>query len=193
MKAKQIPKMQIKEELLNVFQKLSIQNGLYNTTLDDLAKVLKMSKKTIYKYYQSKDELVEKLVDRMIAEVTQIADSAMQSGGSPMERYLQVFTNIGQYLCGINQQFMVDISRFYPELFQKMNEVRAGRLAGFTGILESGMKSGDFKPLNCPVTAKAMIASIEAVLNPVFLSENRISTEEAVQTLKTIFLSGVLA
>lgn len=184
---------QLKKELLNVFQKLSIQNGLNSTTLDDLAKALKISKKTIYKYYHSKDELVEKLVDRLIGEVTQIVDTTMKNSLPPLERYLNTFAEIGKYLSGINQQFMADISRFYPELFQKMNQIRAQRLAGFAELLESGMKNGDFKPLNHLVTAKALTASIEAVLNPIFLNENRISTEEAVQTLKIIFLNGVQA
>jgi len=180
-----------KYELLETFQKLVLQKGLRETTLDDVAKQLKISKKTIYKYYNSKDELVVELVDGIIADLTNIAAQSMESSLPPMERYLEVFTNVGSYLCRLNQCVMADIEKYYPALFAKMNQIRAQRIAGFTEILKSGIKSGDFKPLNPIVASKVITASIEAILNPTFLNQNSITTEEAISTLKNIFLQGI--
>lgn len=180
-----------KQQLLKAFQGLVSQQGLRETTLDDLAKQLKISKKTIYKYYNSKDELVAELVDGIITDLTKIAEQSMQSTLPPMERCLAVFTNVGSYLCGLNQCVMADIETYYPTLFAKMEQIRAERIAGFTEILKSGVNSGDFKPLSPTVAAKMITASIEAILNPAFLNQNNLTTDKAISTLKTIVLQGI--
>jgi AcrR family transcriptional regulator len=180
-----------KQQILKAFQSLVSQKGLRETTLDDLAKQLKISKKTIYKYYNSKDELVTELVDEIITDLGKIAEQSMQSSLPPMERCLAVFTDVGSYLCQLNQCVMADIEAYYPNLFAKMEQIRAERIAGFTDILNSGVDSGDFKPLNPTVASKMITASIEAVLNPAFLNQNSLTTNEAVSTLKTIVLQGV--
>lgn len=180
-----------KQQLLKAFQSLVSQKGLRETTLDDLAKQLKISKKTIYKYYNSKDELVAELVDEIIADLTKIAEQSMKSNLPPMERCLAVFANVGGYLCRLNQRVMADIENYYPNLFERMERIRAERIAGFTEILKNGVSSGDFKPINSIVASKMIAASIEAVLNPAFLNKSGLTTDEAISTLKTIFLQGI--
>ena len=53
----------MKETVLKKSLELFIQNGFKTVTMDDIAKELGISKKTIYQHFSAKDELVKATVD----------------------------------------------------------------------------------------------------------------------------------
>ena len=50
--------MDVKERILGESEMLFFRYGVRRVTMDDVAKALGMSKKTLYQYYSDKDELV---------------------------------------------------------------------------------------------------------------------------------------
>lgn len=181
----------VKEAILDAFHKMVYEKGLRKTNLDDLAKELKISKKTIYKYFQSKDKLVTSVVDGIISDVTEINEKAMTDGSSPIEKYMNTFTGVGNYLMKINPQFMKDIQILYPELWNKIENIRSQRLSLFYEIIRDGVNDGTFRAMNPTVAVQVITASISAVLNPGFLTGHSLTTEEAVDDLKRILLNGI--
>ena len=57
-----------KEQIAEVFEKHLARYGYAKTTLDDLAREMHISKKTIYVHFDGKREIYAYLVDRMAAE-----------------------------------------------------------------------------------------------------------------------------
>jgi len=68
--------MNIQQEIANTFEKLFCSQGYKKTAVDQVANELKISKKTIYKYYSGKEEVYQFLVDRFAqAEVKKMEES----------------------------------------------------------------------------------------------------------------------
>lgn len=181
----------IKEEILCMFNKMVFERGLKQTNLDDLAAALKISKKTIYKHFKSKDELVTDMVDCIIADIVKISGKSISEGLSPVEKYINTFVSVGNYLTGINQRLMADIQTQYPELWNKIEDIRAKRLSMFLKIIKDGADEGCFRNIDPTIAVQIITASISAVLNPAFLAGNSLSTEEAIHDLKVIILNGI--
>jgi AcrR family transcriptional regulator len=57
----------MKEKILDVAAKLIQQYGLKKFTVDEIASQLKISKKTIYKYFESKDDLIRSYFNSVIS------------------------------------------------------------------------------------------------------------------------------
>lgn len=55
--------MDISEKILAACRKLIEQKGFRGFTMDELALNAGVSKRTVYKYYKSKDEIIEKVID----------------------------------------------------------------------------------------------------------------------------------
>ncbi|MHB1689000.1 MAG: TetR family transcriptional regulator, partial [Ignavibacteriaceae bacterium] len=55
-----------KEKILELAREIFLQEGFYKTSLDGIAQQLKISKKTIYKHFRSKDELVRESIINFI-------------------------------------------------------------------------------------------------------------------------------
>jgi AcrR family transcriptional regulator len=53
--------MEPQEKILKVSLELFFKYGIKRVTMDDIAKELGMSKKTIYQFYKEKDDLVNQL------------------------------------------------------------------------------------------------------------------------------------
>ena len=61
-----LPLVTDKDKILFFTHAKFIQEGFYKTTMDEIARDLQMSKKTIYKYFPSKNELLEAVCDMRI-------------------------------------------------------------------------------------------------------------------------------
>ena len=61
----------MKETVLKKSLELFIRNGFKTVTMDDIAKELGISKKTIYLHFSAKDELVKATVDYVFLTATE--------------------------------------------------------------------------------------------------------------------------
>jgi len=50
--------MEEQNKIIELTEEKFFRDGFYKTTMDEVASELKMSKKTIYKFFPSKDDLV---------------------------------------------------------------------------------------------------------------------------------------
>jgi AcrR family transcriptional regulator len=88
-----------KERILASATELFMRYGYIHMSVDDLAKSLRISKKTIYKHYSGKEELMDKVIDAFFADLnakltTVIASE--QSYPKKLETFLKtVSTAIG--------------------------------------------------------------------------------------------------
>lgn len=180
-----------KDEILRTFHQMACEKGLKQTNLDDLSKELKISKKTIYKYFHSKDDMVVEIVNGIMRDVLEISERSMAGSASPIHQYIDTISNVGSYLSKINPHFMADMQALYPELWDRLDRTRTERLFKFEKIIREGVRDGTFRKINSLAAVQMITASISAVLNPAFLSAQSLSTEEAVLAVKTILLDGI--
>ena len=61
--------MNEKEKIENYTTDLFLQSGFYKITMDEIAKGLRISKKTIYKYFPSKNFLVDAVMQAFMLKV----------------------------------------------------------------------------------------------------------------------------
>lgn len=71
--------MDTREQLIKVAQKLFAKEGIDNITINDIAKAANRSRRTVYTYFQSKEELLEASIEmemkRISAAITKVAAS----------------------------------------------------------------------------------------------------------------------
>ena len=106
-----------KQRILEAASKRFFGLGMSKVTIDEVAADLGMSKKTIYKYFPSKDDLllaaVRVNIERVGKEVSGIINSK-----EPFEKKIAVLLSvIGRQIRRISPQFQSDMSRFSPHVW----------------------------------------------------------------------------
>ena len=147
------------------------ERGFAATKLTDVARRAGVTKGTVYLYFDSKEALFKAVVRETIVPVIAKGEALAQSfTGSARELLEQLVREywrlVGETaVAGIPKLMMAEAATF-PELTRFYYEevvTRGHRL--MAGVIERGMKNGEFRPVNVMVAAKlAMSPLMHAVV-----------------------------
>ena len=120
--------------------------GFKTFTMDDLANGLGMSKKTLYEYFPSKNDLVEACLDYALEISCKNAENFVQGEGSVIEN---VYRNQKKVLeiFNINSDCPIwELQKYYPKTYKRMESEFAKTDALFVDkLLEKGWEEGLFR------------------------------------------------
>lgn len=181
--------MDIPTRIILAGRELMATKGFHNWTVDDLARQAGISKRTIYRYFSSKDEIIESILDNFLLEMRTKVEELIKVESNPqsfISALMKEFFMRGHFL--INRHGLEDLKYSYPHLWQKIDDFRSERIKDFIHHLMTQESVESLKTTDEKILATAVTAIIQSVVNPTFLIENNLSFEEAVgQVSKLIF------
>lgn len=114
-----------KQELLECSITNFIRYGSKRFSMNELASQLGISKKTIYKHFKTKDELITKGVRFIIDKYLHEVDKILKTTQDPLERIILIQKNSLKYLIYFNPSFLYGIKKYYKNaaiVFEKFKE-----------------------------------------------------------------------
>ncbi|CAA6827063.1 MAG: Transcriptional regulator, TetR family protein [uncultured Aureispira sp.] len=169
----------IKEIWVRELATVYLQYGLGKFTMDKMAKKLNISKATLYKYFSSKDEIVDAVVQFKIQEIITFEDLLVDDNIDFSERFFEIIKTASIMLAEISGQFLHDTKIKHPELFIKMDAFSDRALYAAEKFYQQGIETGVLNDIDPKILALTDKMFIQAVSNPKFLQEHNISVKEA--------------
>jgi AcrR family transcriptional regulator len=99
--------------IIAVAEKLFLQNDFENTTMDDVAKEAGLTKRTIYKYFNSKEDLFFAVALRGVEEINFKCGKALTNGKNALEKIR--LTNRAIYQFYIESPGMLRLMNYQPQ------------------------------------------------------------------------------
>jgi AcrR family transcriptional regulator len=170
--------------------------GYQKTTVADIAKELEMSPANVYRFFQSKKELVEAVAHLLTGGVEEIAASIARAKNEPAAARLR--------------RFIAEVSRMHAERYvadSKMHEMVAIAMAEdwpmvrahverLTGILEGiiadGIGSGEFRKGDPKLLAQCVHKSMVTVCHPMMIAKCGMEETAAMVPPMTDFILAAL-
>jgi AcrR family transcriptional regulator len=169
--------------------------GFRSVTMDDLAKELGMSKKTIYAHFPSKEWLLRAVLLNKSRDVEKDLDLITSSSPSDFLAALhQLLQRMQKHLDEIQPPFLRDMQREGPETF-KLVEIRRQELIHryFGKLLEDGQKAGIIRSdIPSRFVVEILLAATQAIMNPPKLAELGFGPKMGFSALITVIFEGVL-
>lgn len=174
---------------------LFISRGFSKVTMDELAGKLRISKKTLYKHFPKKDDLVEAAFEWQILYIRQNLTEIFSRPGDFLDRLYAFCSFISDTLSRINRVFLEDLRRFRPDLWKKIEEFRRARIEGeFAKVIADGRRIGVVRAdLNGELFIAIFLAALQGVVNPDTLSRHSFTAEEAYRGVIVVMFEGILA
>ncbi len=129
----------MKENILNKAVDLFLRYGFKSVTMDDIANDLAISKKTIYKYFSNKIELIDastilvhERVDRMIGEIVMKNFNAIEENFVIKSIFKDMFKNV-------KTSPMFQLKKYYPEIYGRVIE---HQLSTFSECVRENLHKG---------------------------------------------------
>lgn len=168
--------------------------GFSKVTMDELVGELGISKKTMYKYFSSKDHLIDAITEwqmiRALGKVKAIVDPPIDF----IEKMHNLWAFIGETYSRMSKQYHDDMRRFRPDLWRRIEEFRRKHLIeNAAKLIEEGIKRGVFrKDVNKEILVLLYVSAIQGVMHPEILVEHSFSAEEAFKTVLRVMFDGIL-
>lgn len=188
-----IYKMEPQEKILKTSLQLFFKYGIKHVTMDDIAKELGMSKKTIYQFYKEKDDLVNQLCEIQLSEQTCQFDDLNKMAQDPIHEIMLISIKMREMIQHINPMFFIDLQKFYPtafKQFQKFKEECAYR--NIRSNLKRGIETGVYRAdLDADFVANYRLVQIDMLMFGNYYSYDKISFVKTHELVLDMFVYGI--
>jgi AcrR family transcriptional regulator len=110
----------VKEKIVDKATELFLNFGFKSITMDDIARELSMSKKTIYSYFENKSALVSSVTQSIYSTVTSGIDWICQQQLNPIEELYEIKKFVSLQLKDEKSSPQFQLQKYYPEIFQQI-------------------------------------------------------------------------
>lgn len=192
-----------KDLILNAARELLSKNGFAKTTLDDIANAIGMKKSSIYYYYNSKEALLEDVINKEGEKYCLLIDNALNNNSSILDILIEYETAKFNYvnetvkLQQVSTDVLIEIKKI---MFDRIKMIRQKELDMLKTILDKSVKKKEIKKCDTVKVAELILTISEALRHREFylasFTVNKIvdfskAIDEMIFAIKMI-LSGLL-
>ena len=160
--------------------------------MDDIAKDLHMSKKTIYKEYADKAELFDNMVDYCFSSIKKSEAGIMNDSElNTVDKVSEILIALPDNYKNIDFRMMYQLKDKYPDVYAKIEKRLESDWDNTIRLIEQGIEEGVIRRV--PVTViKAMVeAAIEKFLSSDVLIAGNTGYNQALQVMVDIIMNGI--
>lgn len=186
--------MEIKERILEKATEMCFRFGVRSVTMDDIAKALGISKKTIYQHFEDKDEVIFKIMETEMSKDKCEWDELGNTSKNTIEKMINAQNLMKKSMEGMNPSIFLDIKRFHTRawgLFQKHKHEFI--LKTITDDINTGIAEGLFREnINVDFMGRYRLEQVEMGFDPAIFPIEKYSMAEIQTTLMDHFIRGIL-
>jgi TetR/AcrR family transcriptional regulator, cholesterol catabolism regulator len=185
--------MESATKILNGATELFFRLGVKSITMDDIARELGISKKTLYQHFEDKREIILQMCHGILQHNLKIIESAAKTAKDPVHEIIETGNQVNKIFTKINPVLIYDLKRYYPEAWQLLEEFKQKHILK---ILENNLKRGiNMKiyraDLNVSLMARYRLAQFDLALNQDIFPDAKINMGEIQIAILDHFLIGI--
>jgi AcrR family transcriptional regulator len=173
------------QEILEKTIKLFYEFGIRNLNMDDISRNLGISKKTLYLYVKSKEDLIEKLFwyDQMRwdREMARIVDKEMNAIEILVQVSRMVFEEMGRF----DPKLTFELKKYYEPIFQDFMVRKQNHIfSQISKNISKGIGEGLYrKDINVELVAGLYVRNLVMMHNKDFCIAEDITLEQLIEVM----------
>ncbi len=159
--------MEMKERIRTRAADLFRRFGVKSITMDEIARQLGVSKKTIYQYFSDKDELVESVFENVILCSRNSCICSRENAKNPIDEFFQAIDFVQEMFQNMNPVMLFDLEKYHPAAFKSFLEFKNKFLFQLICTnLKTGIEQGYYRPeIDVDILARYRLEGLMAVFN----------------------------
>ncbi|GHA66434.1 TetR/AcrR family transcriptional regulator [Pontibacter akesuensis] len=160
-------KTEAKDKILQAAFEMFCQRGIKSVSMDDIAQHLSMSKKTLYKWFRNKDQVIYEAIEGFLGSVQQDCECFIETSGNAIEELFQIVDLSKRVFSNMHPSIFYDLQKYHPDSWNLwMQHKNAYILEKVRENILRGMKEGLFRrDLDVEVMARMRLVLIELPFN----------------------------
>lgn len=187
--------MELQDRILHKGDELFRRFGIRSITMDDIAKHLGVSKKTIYQHYPDKDELVSAVTKYNISRHCTVMEQCIgPASPDAIGEMYAVNQNMGEMIRSFNPIMFYDLQKYHPKAWMEFRIFRNEFIK--TKIVENmkrGISEGIYRDnFNIDILAKMRLEQVDMTFNYDIFPPSDFQFHEVMLELTLHFLHGLV-
>ena len=169
--------------------------GIKSITMDDVARELGISKKTLYQFVENKNDLVVKVVERHIDEDKKNNACLHDTSGDALDEMFGVMKHVNEEISQIKSNIVFDLQKYHRDAWEKMQEYQRGYLQSIVhDNLERGIREGLYRDdFNLDVVAKIHVAESFMIFDESWFPRGQYPLEALFREFLLYYLHGIVS
>ena len=163
-------------------------------TVENLASCLCMSKKTIYKFFPTKEALIDKIVSFRLNQIEAEIKAVRNNDSNPIQQFLGVMNIFYNSIAKLKIEQIGELKNRYPKMWKRIETFRLNRKEDFYSILKNAQGQGFVREnLDIHVISTMYTNIINSTFQPEFFIENSLFPKDVLPVLVEMVSGGLLS
>jgi len=185
-----------RDKILTVASKLFGRYGFNKTSMDEIAKIARKAKGSLYYHFHSKEVLFTEVVKREMShlkvELTKICQDENLDAREKLKQYIVVRMNTIENAVNYNETVRADFFEHFDFIDELRNDIDNWEKEQLRAIVVQGNEEGTFKELkDIDVGLETFIMLIKGMELSYFLKDSRTQNYPSFERVADILIYGV--
>jgi len=161
-----------KQEIAQKICSLYKSFGIKSITMDDAARHLGISKKTLYQYFSDKSELVQEVVSQEIKAKQENFSPLLNESFNALDELLAYYKVQIKMIFDYKPNFIYDLKKYYTDIYNKYVNIKREKIIdSVKQNLLKGIKEGNFRAdLDVDIISRITLMRIEGMIHSGFFT-----------------------
>ena len=183
-----------REKILKGAEGLFTKYGVRSISMDDIARHLSVSKKTLYQHFTDKEDIVTLVFESVLSESRKEFEAIHKTAENAIDELAKLSVCLKKNVDEINPSLLFDLQKYYPKAWAVWLEFK--RMCIYDSIkrnLDQGIAEGFYRPeINTEILSIVRMALIETAFDDKTFSHDKFKMTEVQMQIFEHFVYGIL-
>lgn len=182
----------IKDRIMKGFIEEIRDKGM-KFSMDDLARRLGISKRTLYEYFSSKVEILESIIEQTFQEGDEKTQRILENDNlTTIEKIKGVMMVLPTHYEFYDLRILEQMKRYYPEQWATVDASLSDDWQTLRKLIEQGIRDGEIIDMNVTLMMKLIVDAVNSTLDQRFYMRNQITVSQALSAIVDVLLYGLV-
>ncbi|MEO1517328.1 MAG: TetR/AcrR family transcriptional regulator [Bacteroidota bacterium] len=159
--------MEARQKVLTQAETMFMRYGIKSVTMDDIARDLGMSKKTLYQFVNNKADLIQQIFKQHIQEEKSAMSSIVSNAENAIEEIIGIAKYILQLLRTMSPRTIYELRKYYRDIWELIEGMHQEHIYKvIKGNLDRGIGEGLYREdLNADIVSKLYVGKSSLVVD----------------------------
>ncbi|AMQ56224.1 TetR/AcrR family transcriptional regulator [Algoriphagus sanaruensis] len=185
--------MTTRERILEIATEQFSRFGVRTVTMEDIARQIGVSKKTIYQEFADKKDLVKEVFSRILELDRKKLAFILEEEDGVIEHLVKTSRMMRERLSSMNPMVIMEVQKYFPEAWKMFEEFKETVIMNdLVRMIERGKELGYFRPeIDSAILAKVRVNQITNAFDPMNFANPDYNLVEEQVVLMDHFLHGI--
>jgi len=187
--------LDVKTKILKGAEELFMRYGVRSITMDEIARHLGISKKTLYQYFLDKDDIVASTTHNHLVREKKQFDQIAEESSNAVEELVKLSYCLRENLKGMNPSLLFDLQKYHQKAWSIWIEFKNKFIReSVVRNLNKGIEQGLIRPeINPEILAVVRIETVQMGFDDQLFPRDKFNLLEVQMHILEHFIHGLLS